>query len=160
MRDIGDPPSPDLPPIPTGVMADRILVDKSDRRMVLLRDGEVIAAYRIALGFGADDGPKRVQGDGRTPEGLYEIDWRNPDSRFHLSLHISYPSKADRARAHTMDQAPGGDIMIHGLPNGMEWVDAAHARQDWTEGCIAVTNAEMQEIWRHVPNGTPIEIRA
>lgn len=103
-------------------------------------------------------GPKRQEGDERTPEGLYRIDWRNPNSVAHLSLHISYPDAEDRARAGAAGVAPGGSIMIHGLPNGWGFLGALHRRLDWTDGCIGVTNAEMREIWALVPDGTPIRI--
>ena len=110
-------------------------------------------------GAGGEQGVAHHQGDGRTPEGSYRLDWRNPDSRYHRSIHISYPAPEDRARARRLGVSPGGDIMIHGLPNGRGWIGAAHAGYDWTDGCIAVTNAEMDEIWALVDNGTPIEIR-
>ena len=139
---------PDL--LPTAQRADAIRVYKAQRRMDLLRDGRVIATYRIVLG-GAPVGHKRQQGDQRTPEGDYRITYRNPRSRFHLSLRVSYPDEADRGQARARGVDPGGDIMIHGAtPPGY--------RGDWTDGCIAVTNAEMDEIWRRVPVGTPIRI--
>ena len=130
--------------------ADAILVDKSARRLQLLRSGVVIRTYRVRLGD-APLGHKRQQGDERTPEGDYRISGRNPNSRFHLSLRVSYPDPADRAQARRRGVDPGGDIMIHGAtPPGRAG--------DWTDGCIAVTNAEMEEIWRRVPVGTPIHI--
>lgn len=118
----------------------------------------VLKSYPVALGF-APTGPKRRQGDGRTPEGRYVLDWRNPNSQFYRSIHVSYPSPADRAYSRRLGVDPGGDIMIHGLPNGREWVGTAHRRYDWTNGCIAVTNDEMDEIWALVADGTPIEIQ-
>jgi len=142
----------------TVVKADRVLVVKSERRLLLLRRGEVLKSYRIALGR-HPVGPKVRRGDGRTPEGHYVLDWRNPHSRFHRSLHISYPGPADRARARRLGVSPGGDIMIHGLPLGREAIGAEHAKWDWTEGCIALTNAETDDIWRRVDDGTPIDIR-
>jgi murein L,D-transpeptidase YafK len=142
------------------LQADRILVDKSDRLLVLFRNGRELARYSVSLGPGADDGPKQVEGDARTPEGIYRIDWRNPKSRYHLSLRISYPSDDDRARAAAMGKSAGGDIMIHGLPNGWGWAAALFQGRDWTKGCIAVTNTEMRHIWAQVPDGTLIEIRA
>lgn len=139
------------PPLaPVAERADAIRVDKSERRMALLRKGKVIRSYRILLGD-APVGHKRQQGDERTPEGRYTITFRNGASRFHLSLRVSYPNAADIAwaKAHGVD--PGGDIMIHGgTPPGY--------RRDWTDGCIAVTNAEIEEIWRLVPVATPITI--
>lgn len=139
------------------VQADAIEVLKSAREMRLLREGWVLRSYPIALG-GAPAGPKRQEGDERTPEGVYRIDWRNPNSVAHLSLHISYPDAEDRARARAAGVAPGGSIMIHGLPNGWGFFGALHRRLDWTDGCIGVTNAEMREIWALVPDGTPIRI--
>lgn len=138
---------------------DRIVVEKSQRRMMLLRDGVVVATYDIALGRNPI-GDKVREGDGRTPEGVYHIDMRNPGSAFYRSLRISYPSQADRARAAALQASPGGAIMIHGLPNGKGWLGRAHLETDWTDGCIAVTNREMDEIWRAVSIGTIIEIRA
>ncbi len=136
---------------------DRVLVLKSERELRLLAGGQTLRAYPVALGS-APDGPKRQIGDGRTPEGLYVLDWRNPDSRFYRSIHISYPGPADRERARQLGVDPGGAIMIHGLPNGKGWIGPEHTRFDWTDGCIAVTNAEMDEIWAMVADGTPIEI--
>jgi lipoprotein-anchoring transpeptidase ErfK/SrfK len=137
--------------------ADLVTVDKSERRMQLLRNGQIIASYAIALGD-APEGAKQKEGDERTPEGRYTIDWRNPKSNYFLSLHISYPDAADRARAKAAGVSPGGDIMIHGQPNGYDVAGAVLQKFDWTDGCIAVTNAEMQQIWDAVPDGTPIEI--
>ncbi len=145
-------------PLPTRARADKVLVIKSERRLVLLRSGKPLRSYRVALG--ADPvGHKNRQGDARTPEGNYRIDWRNPKSKFHLSLHISYPNKADKARARKQGVSPGGDIMIHGMANGYGYIGRLHRFLDWTNGCIAVTDREIKEIWRAVPNGTPIEIR-
>ena len=143
-----DPWPPPL--LPTPQQADAIHVYKAQRRMELLRDGRVIATYRIVLG-GAPVGHKRQQGDQRTPEGDYRITYRNARSRFHLSLRVSYPNEADRRQAVARDVDPGGDIMIHGAtPPG--------SQADWTEGCIAVTNTEMEAIWQRAPVGTPIRI--
>jgi len=137
--------------------ADRIEVHKAARRLDLIKDGRVLASYRVALGF-APLGPKEREGDGRTPEGSYVIDWRNPQSLFHLSLHVSYPDDADRARAAAAGVPPGGDIMIHGQPNGLRGFGSGHPDKDWTVGCIAVTNREIREIWARVADGTPIVI--
>ena len=104
-------------------------------------------------------GPKTREGDHKTPEGHYIIDTRNIKSKFHLALHVSYPNVADIARARKLGVPPGGAIMIHGLPKGFDSVSSASQAGDWTDGCIAVTNVEIEEIWRVVPNGTPIEIR-
>jgi murein L,D-transpeptidase YafK len=133
--------------------ADEVVVDKSDRQLQLLRDGAVVATFPVALGF-APDGHKTQQGDGRTPEGRYVLDWRNPKSRFYLSLHVSYPNAADKAQAAARGVSPGGDIFIHGTP----WL-ATVTGWDWTLGCIAVSNVDMDAIWASVADGTPIEIR-
>ena len=140
--------------------ADYILVEKGKRRMTLYNSGRVLKRYKISIGKGGE-GPKVRQGDMRTPEGLYYIEGRNPDSRFHLSLKISYPDEDDVARADALGYDPGGDIVIHGVRNGVSPYKHYKYRypNDWTEGCIAVTNAEMEEIWRMVPDGTMIAIR-
>jgi len=138
--------------------ADRILVLKKDHKLILYREGQVLKEYRVALG-GSPIGPKTRQGDHKTPEGHYLIDGRNPHSKFHLALHISYPTPAQVTAAHKAGFAPGGDVFIHGLPNGYGHIGAAHRRVDWTDGCIAVTNEEIEEIWRLVPNGAAVEIR-
>ena len=138
-------------------VADRVVVHKSKREMLLYRGDAVLRSYRVALGRNPA-GAKQQQGDGRTPEGAYVIAGRNPKSKFHLSLRISYPSSADRERARRNGVDPGGDIMIHGLPNGRGDLGAAHRATDWTEGCIAVTDEEIEEIWRLVADGTPVEI--
>lgn len=137
---------------------DKVVVLKAERRMTLWSGGEPVATYRIALG--ADPtGHKTFLGDSRTPEGLYTLDYRNEDSEFHRSVHVSYPNEVDLAEAIASDVPPGGNIMIHGLPNGFGWVGPLYNLRDWTDGCIAVTNSDIEEIWRAVPNGTPIEIR-
>ena len=138
--------------------ADKVLIEKIERRLTLLSKGEVIKTYKIALG-GNPVGPKKRQGDNKTPEGTYIIDSRNRDSGYHLSLHISYPNENDKMRAKELGVSPGGDIMIHGIKNGLTWVVASHAEIDWTKGCIAVTDEEMEEIYKLVPNGTIVEIR-
>ena len=138
--------------------ADRVVVLKGARRLMLLRGTRVLRAYRIALGR-TPQGAKGAEGDGRTPEGRYVLDWRNPRSRFYRSIHVSYPNDADRARARRLGLSPGGDIMIHGLPKRLDAIGAEHARWDWTEGCVAVSNAEMDEIWTLVADGTVIDIR-
>jgi len=138
--------------------ADKVLIEKKERRLTLLSEGEVIKTYKIALG-GNPVGPKERQGDNKTPEGIYLIDSRNSNSGYHLSLHISYPNEIDRRRAKKLGVSPGGNIMIHGIKNGLSWVGAYHAEVDWTKGCIAVTDQEMEEIYRLVPNGTTVEIR-
>ena len=137
---------------------DRILIEKNARRLMLISQGEVLKSYNIALG-GNPIGPKERQGDNKTPEGTYVIDGRNKDSRFHLSLHISYPNERDKNRAKELGVSPGGDIMIHGIKNGLSWVGDAHTEVDWTKGCIAVTDEEIEEISKLAPNGTIVEIQ-
>jgi murein L,D-transpeptidase YafK len=139
------------------VRVDRIVVNKSRREMLLLSGESVLRSYRIALGR-EPLGPKRREGDGRTPEGSYIIDRRNPKSAYHLALHISYPDEVDRERARQSGYEPGGDIMIHGLPNGRGHIGKTHLETDWTQGCIAVTDDEIEEIWELVAEGTPIRL--
>ncbi|MCX7644229.1 MAG: L,D-transpeptidase [Rhodobacteraceae bacterium] len=135
---------------------DRILVEKAARRMTVFRDGTALRSYEVRLGF-APEGDKMRQGDGRTPEGVFRINRRNAQSRFHLSLGIDYPQPEHVERAAAGGYSPGGDIFIHGQPpgvEGMRWID-----RDWTAGCIAVPNAVMEELWRIAPLGTVVEIR-
>lgn len=138
--------------------ADKVLIEKEKRRLTLFSKGKALKAYRIALG-GNPNGQKEREGDNKTPEGTYVIDSRNRDSRYHLSLHISYPNEMDRTRARELCVSPGGDIMIHGIGKEFPMVGGLHARFDWTRGCIAVTDEEIEEIERLVPNGTLVEIR-
>ena len=138
--------------------ADNVLIEKNARKLTLLQGSTVIQTYRIALGA-QPIGPKRCQGDHRTPEGRYIIDGRNKNSHFHWSLHLSYPNEKDRAVARKRKCNPGGDIFIHGLPNGYGWLGKSHTANDWTLGCVAVTDQEIEEIWRLGPNGTPVEIK-
>jgi murein L,D-transpeptidase YafK len=145
-------------PHATQPQADRIVIVKSERTLTLFRDGKVLKTYKVALGT-TPVGPKTRQGDGRTPEGLYTVDSRNPHSQFHLSLHVSYPNAADRARAARLKVNPGGDIMIHGLPPAYAYLGPLHRKYDWTLGCIAVTDSEIEEIWNLVPIGTTVEIK-
>jgi murein L,D-transpeptidase YafK len=137
---------------------DKIVIEKNARRLMLISKGEVLKTYKIALG-GNPVGPKERQGDNKTPEGTYVIDSRNKDSRYHLSLHISYPNERDKKRAKELGVSPGGNIMIHGIKNGFSWVGDAHTEVDWTKGCIAVTDEEIEEIARVAPNRTIVEIR-
>ncbi len=125
---------------------------------MLLSKGKVLKTYTIALG-GNPVGPKERQGDNKTPEGTYVIDSRNRDSRYHISLHISYPNEKDKQRAKELGVSPGGDIMIHGIKNDLSSVGDLHAKVDWTKGCIAVSDEEIEEIDRWAPNGTIVEIR-
>jgi murein L,D-transpeptidase YafK len=136
----------------------RVLVLKKEHKMQLLDGETVIKSYAIAIGRGGLS-PKERQGDHLTPEGLYQIDSRNKNSRFYRALHISYPNEADRERARKLGVNPGSDIMIHGITNSLGWLGSMHRQIDWTDGCIAVTDGEMNEIWLLVPDGTPVEIR-
>lgn len=138
--------------------ADRVVVLKRERTLELLSHGKVIKSYKVALG-GDPVGPKRQQGDHKTPEGVYTLDSRNAHSLFYKSIHISYPSTRDRAAARAQGVSAGGDVFVHGLPKGYGWLGSSHRMKDWTDGCIAVTNEEIDEIWAAVTDGTPIEIR-
>jgi murein L,D-transpeptidase YafK len=140
----------------TGV--DRVVVYKHERRLVLLSHGKEMRSYRVALG-GEPIGPKTRQGDHRTPEGSYVLDSRNANSHFYKAFHVSYPNSTDIAAARKLGISPGGDIMLHGLPKEYAFVGKAQALHDWTDGCIAVSNEEMDEIWKLVRVGTPIEIK-
>jgi len=140
------------------IRADKVVVIKKKRVLLLVKDGEILRKYRVAIGRNPV-GSKTRQGDNKTPEGEYVLDRRNRSSRFYRSIHISYPNAKDINRAQQKGVAPGSDIMIHGLPRNYEDVGELHTVTDWTRGCIAVTNAEIDEIWSFVPDGTPIEIR-
>lgn len=148
------PPVLPLPPLIGSI--DRIVIEKAARRLTLWQDGKAVRSYPVALGF-APVGDKLRQGDGKTPEGSFRIDRRNDRSRFHLSLGLDYPQANDRARARAGGYDPGGDIMIHGQPNSMPV--GMKAKGDWTAGCIALTNAQIEEIWKVAPVGTPVEVR-
>ena len=143
---------------PSGQKADRIVIVKSERTLTLMSGGKVLKTYKIALG-GDPVGPKVKAGDKKTPEGRYVIDSKNAKSRFHLALHVSYPDAADRERARKLGVSPGGNVEIHGLESKYAWVGSLHRQVNWTAGCIAVTNPEIDEIWPLVPVGTPVEIR-
>jgi murein L,D-transpeptidase YafK len=145
-------------PLPRGTIIDRIVVEKSARKLSIFRGEKKIKTYRVALGRNPI-GPKDQEGDMKTPEGIYKIDNRNAQSDFHLALHISYPSDEDTPRAAERGVPAGFDIMIHGICNGMGWIGAFHRWKDWTAGCIALTDKEIEELWRVTPDGTPIEIR-
>jgi len=142
-----------------GPVADYILIVKSTRTMALLNHGHVLKSYKVALG-GDPVGPKLKAGDNKTPEGRYIIDSKNSHSRFHLALHISYPNKTDRERANKLGVNPGGGVEIHGLESKYAWIGSLHRQINWTAGCIAVTNPEIEEIYKMVPVGTAVEIRA
>jgi len=136
--------------------ADLVLVKKSERKMFLIKNNTVFREYTISLGK-QPVGHKQKRGDYRTPEGLYTVDFRNRKSRFHLSLHINYPNQQDKLRAQQLGVDPGGDIFIHGLPNGKN-LPLVYKGVDWTRGCIAVNNPQIQEIAQYVSDGTPIRI--
>jgi murein L,D-transpeptidase YafK len=138
-------------------MADRVLVDKSERKLYLMQNGEPFRTFEIALGL-APVGDKEAEGDNRTPEGSYRLDLRNPHSDYFLSIRISYPNATDRAAARENGVDPGGQIMIHGQPNDPTYSLAYYRRADWTNGCIAVSNSDMIDIWLMTPDGVPIEI--
>ena len=144
----------------TPLLADEVLVKKGQRRLYLMRGGKPFRTYRIALGF-SPEGHKEREGDGRTPEGRYLLDWRNASSRFTKSIKISYPNAADRARAERRGERPGGAIMIHGEPrrNVEPALRDLIRYEDWTEGCVAVSNLAIDEIWRYTRDGIPIEIQ-
>ena len=145
-------------PLPTGTTIDRIVVEKSARKLSIFSDGRELKSYRVALGRNPI-GAKEQEGDMKTPEGVYWIDWRNPESDYHLSLHVSYPSEEDNVRAAERGVNAGFDIMIHGITNGSGWIGAFHRWHDWTAGCIALTDEEIDELYRVTPDWTPIEIR-
>ncbi len=137
--------------------ADLIVVHKSKRSLILFRDGAIMREYRVALGLDPN-GPKQREGDFRTPEGRYRLIRRNPNSDFFLSIQISYPSERDVARARQQGWHAGGQIMIHGMPNRLKHPPGYYEKRDWTDGCIAVSNADMVEIWLLTGHDTPIEI--
>ncbi len=139
------------------VKPDRLVVLKAERKLVLMRGDNVVKVYNVALGR-YPDGAKERQGDAKTPEGTYTIDYRLRKSSFYRAIHISYPNARDMAAARMRGEDPGGKIMIHGLANGWSAKQIGHPWLDWTQGCIAVTNREMDELWRLVDLGTPIEI--
>ena len=144
--------------LPDDVHVDRVVVRKAARTLELIRDGAVIARYRVSLGR-HPVGPKQSLGDGRTPEGDYVIDYHNPNSHYHRSLHISYPSTNDTEKARARGLEPGGMIMIHGLSDRLSNSGRFHTFMNWTDGCIAVTNSEIEQIFDLVQDGTPIRIQ-
>lgn len=148
---------PVLLPLPQGAQADRVVIDKSRHVLTLYDGAAVLRSYPVSFGRGGL-APKMREGDKLTPEGHYKIINRKPDSAYHLALRISYPDAADQKRAAAAGVSAGSDIMIHGLRNGFGWIGVLHRRLDWTLGCIAVTNPEIEQIWQLVPDGTPVEI--
>ena len=139
-------------------IADKVLVEKSKRKLHLLKGGVAIRSFDIALGI-RPVGDKEKEGDFKTPEGNYLLDAKNPDSEYFLAIHVSYPDSADRAEARSKGVDPGGAIMIHGQPNDPTRSEAYYRTQDWTNGCIAVSNSDMIDIWLMTADNTPIEIR-
>ena len=137
---------------------DEIVILKSARAMNLENNGRVIKTYKVALGR-QPVGAKDREGDHKTPEGEYTVDAKNSQSDYHLALHLSYPNDADRERARALGVSPGSDIEIHGLPKGYGWIASGHRLMDWTDGCVAVTNSEIEEIFAMVPVGTRVEIK-
>jgi len=137
---------------------DYVLVTKSEKKIFLLSEGKVVKEYRIALG-GNPKGHKQQEGDERTPEGKYTLDYKKNDSLFYKAIHISYPNKNDKEKAKNLGVSPGGLIMIHGQKNGLGWLSWIAQGFNWTDGCIAVTNKEMAEIWSLVRVGTEIKIQ-
>jgi murein L,D-transpeptidase YafK len=144
--------------IPAAMRTDRIVVEKSARTMKLMKGAKVLKTYKVALSR-RPVGAKEREGDHKVPEGEYVVDSKNSHSRFHLALHISYPNAVDREKAQKLGARPGGNIEIHGLDSKYAWVGSLQRQVDWTDGCIAVTNPEIDEIWPMVPVGTPVEIR-
>lgn len=150
--------TPAIGPGPVGI-ADSVVIEKRAHRLTLFHMGRPLRVYLVALGSQPDK-DKVSAGDRRTPEGLFSVEARNSNSLFHLALRLSYPDIRHQAIADMLHVSPGGDIMIHGLPNGRREVGAFHRTKDWTNGCIALTDEEIEEIWRAVPVGTPVEIKA
>lgn len=138
------------------IHADKVVVIKNEKLLLLLRNGEILKSYKVSIG--RNPGRRVRRGDNRTPEGLYVIDRRNPKSGFYKALHISYPNASDVRIARKLGVSPGGEVLIHGLPEGFEDLGASHADRNWTRGCIADSNEEMDEIWQLVADGTPVNI--
>lgn len=154
------PPAPLASPAETrpGSRIEKVLVLKSQRRLELISNGEPLKTYRISLGK-RPVGAKEREGDKRTPEGFYWLDWRKISERYNLAIHVSYPNVTDAAKASREGVSPGGMIMIHGTPDSKEYPEQLFHTLDWTEGCIAMSNIDMREVWNLVPDGTMIEIR-
>lgn len=144
--------------LPPGTKIDRILVEKDARRLTVFSRGAPVKTYRVSLGT-VPVGPKQREGDRKTPEGVYQVELHKPDSSYHRALKVSYPAPDDIARARLQGVSAGSDIMIHGLPNGLGLIGRAHRLSDWTAGCVALTNPEIEEIYAATPDGATIEIR-
>jgi murein L,D-transpeptidase YafK len=147
------PPQPYSPP---AQQADHLVIDTSSHRLTIYAHGRVIHTYPVALG--RSRGAKEFEGDHKTPVGHYTVDSKNPHSTFHMALHLSYPNEMDRARSAAAHRPPGGDVEIHGLPSLFSRLGGLHRALDWTDGCIAVTDSEIEEISRLTPVGTPVDI--
>ncbi len=145
-------------PIDKSVKIDQIVVNKSDRKLTVYEKGKTIKTYSISIGK-VSQGAKEVEGDMKTPEGLYVINDKNANSGYHKNLGISYPNLKDEKHAGDLGKSPGGLIKIHGIKNGYGWIGRFHLLKDWTLGCIAVTNKEIDELYEMIPIGTPIEIK-
>ena len=152
-----DASASDTSAVPPQLLADRVVVRKSERRMYLMHGENVLRSYRVALGLNPV-GPKVQEGDSRTPEGHYLLTRRNPRSEYFLSIQVSYPNDRDMQRARRNRLTPGGSIMIHGLPNDLRREPSYYEKRDWTDGCIAVSDSDMLEIWLMTPPDTPIDI--
>ncbi len=139
-------------------LADRVVIDKSDRELYLLKNGDIFRTFKIALGI-RPVGDKHHEGDFKTPEGTYRLDQRNPDSDFFLSIHVSYPNASDRREANAVGADPGGAIMLHGQPNEPTHSEAYYRTRDWTNGCVALSNSDMIDVWLMTGKNTVIEIR-
>ena len=148
----------------TKLATDHIVVSKKRRKIYLMNKGAIVKSYDVAFGFGSNNGAKAKRGDGRTPEGMYFVEMKNMNSKYHRALRVSYPNSADINNAKNLGVHPGGDIMIHGFPVGFidgldpSVIERQHPLEDWTQGCIAVTDAEIEEIFSYVSVKTPIEI--
>jgi hypothetical protein len=155
-----DQASPEYPagPLSGDLLFDRLLLEKAQHRLTAFHAGKAVRVYLVALGF-SPVGHKQFQGDGKTPEGIYAINDKNPRSAYYKNLGISYPNEADRSFARKNGKSPGGDIKIHGLAPAYASIGAAHRLTDWTYGCAALTNPEMEELYSRTPIGIPIEIR-
>ena len=152
-----DSSASDTSPVAGPVLADRVVVRKSERRLYLMQGSSVLRSYRVALGLNPV-GPKEQEGDSRTPEGHYQLTRRNPRSEYFLSIQVSYPNDRDLQRARRNRLTPGGAIMIHGLPNELRREPTYYEKRDWTDGCIAVSDSDMLEIWLMTSPDTPIDI--
>jgi murein L,D-transpeptidase YafK len=144
--------------LPPGKTVDKIVVMKSRRELIVYANGSILKTYKIALG-GQPSGAKQYEGDMKTPEGIYYVNDKNPESKYHKNLGISYPNERDIENARLVGRSPGGDIKIHGLQNGIGFIGRLQAKADWTAGCMALTNQEIDDLYAHTPVGTVVEIR-